>query len=141
MTIIGGKGEIGLHGTVGILNVGEGDTKLSFDPNNPQERERAAKIVTEMLRLGFAIMIEVEIGGEKLFRRVHAFDESTCEYVIFGDAHEPAAAATTGEARAEGTEAPGAPPAPKPKGRRARTSTIIPASAVRAVGVARSAGG
>ncbi|MEO8391171.1 hypothetical protein [Polaromonas sp.] len=37
-------------GSVGILNVGDGDTKLSFDPKNPAERIRAARIVRDMIR-------------------------------------------------------------------------------------------
>lgn len=131
MSIVGGVGEIGLFGRMEILNVGDGDTKLSFDPKNDSERKRAAKIVTEMLRLGFAVMVEVEVAGEKLFRRVHSFLEDTCEYVIFGDSNEAIeqeAAPGTGEA---GTQR---------RVRKARP-VRVPAERARAVGIARSAGG
>jgi hypothetical protein len=44
--------------SLSILNVGHGDTKLTFDKDKPEERERAALIVGEMLRKGFAILVE-----------------------------------------------------------------------------------
>lgn len=71
-----------MDGSVGILNVGAGDTKLSFDPNNPAERIRAARIVRDMLRRGYALLIEVERDGKKQFERAIDFREDTCEYVI-----------------------------------------------------------
>ena len=37
-------------GEIGILNVGAGDTKLTFDKNNPAERIRSARIVAEYHR-------------------------------------------------------------------------------------------
>jgi hypothetical protein len=73
------------NGSVAILNVGEGDTKLSFDPEKPVERERAAKIITDMLRRGYAIMIHVgEKDGVREYRRAAGFDPKTCEYLIVG---------------------------------------------------------
>lgn len=74
-----------MSGIVEILSVGEGDTKLSFDKSNPVERERAKRIVTDMLRRGYAILVQV--GGtdlEPLYRRAREFDPETCEYVIAG---------------------------------------------------------
>lgn len=68
-----------------ILNVGEGDTKLTFDPDKPVERERAARIVTDMLRRGYAILIHAgEKDGEPIYRRAKRFDPKTCEYLIDG---------------------------------------------------------
>lgn len=49
-------------GSVGILNVGTGDIRLAFDKNNPAECIRAARIVKDMLRRGFALLVEVEPG-------------------------------------------------------------------------------
>jgi hypothetical protein len=72
-----------MSGEVGILNVGAGDTKLSFDPKNPAERIRAARIVKDMIRRGYALLIEVDDGnGGKVTRRATDFDENTCEYII-----------------------------------------------------------
>lgn len=77
------------NGTVGILNVGAGDTKLSFDKSNPAERKRAAGIVSDMLKRGFAILIQVgEKGGEPIYQRAKAFDHETCEYIIAGGPDE-----------------------------------------------------
>lgn len=128
--IIGGMGEIGIHGTAAILNVGDGDTKLSFDPTRPEERARAAKIVAEMLRLGFSIMIEVDDGkGGKTFTRVKEFREDVCEYMISGG-HDPDVA-EVGQTQA----------APAGKRKPARKLRSVPAESTRAVAVARSAGG
>lgn len=70
---------------VSILNVGEGDTKLSFDPAKPVERERASTIVSDMLRRGYAILVQVgEKDGEPIYKRAKAFDPKTCEYLIDG---------------------------------------------------------
>lgn len=74
-------------GEIGILNVGTGDTKLVFDPKNPEDMARAAKTITDMLRRGYCILIEVgkDAKGELLYRRVREFDETSFEYVIAGD--------------------------------------------------------
>ena len=107
--------------SLGILNVGAGDTKLSFDPANPEERARAARIVTDMLKRGFALLIEVgkDDQGRPLYRRADGFDETACEYIIV----EPDVA-----------DAP-APASKKTRGRR------IPAEKTTGVAVSRIAGG
>ncbi len=72
-------------GELGILNVGAGDTKLSFDPTKPAECERAAAVVMDMLRRGYAIMVQVgERDGKPLYMRAESFDPATCEYLIVG---------------------------------------------------------
>jgi len=72
-------------GQLGILNVGAGDTKISFDKDKPEDRARAAQIVTDMIRRGYAIMIVVgERNGQPLYQRAVDFDPQTCEYVIMG---------------------------------------------------------
>lgn len=73
------------NGTLGVLNVGAGDTKLSFDPTKPAECERAAAVVVDMLRRGYAIMVQVgERDGKPLYMRAESFDPATCEYLIVG---------------------------------------------------------
>lgn len=134
-------------GTVGILNVGAGDTKLSFDPNNSAERIRAARIVKDMLRRGYALLVEVERDGKRVFTRATDFLEDVCEYVIAdfdpltaaeADAEEEAQGGQESQAE-EGAAAPGGAGA-APKGRRVVKRTVKAESA-RAVAVARSAGG
>ena len=142
-------------GQIGILNVGAGDTKLTFDKNNPAEMIRSARIVTDMLRRGYALLIEIDDGkGGKVYTRAHEFREDTCEYIIAdfdptpaqtnqeemnherGDDVEPAAAAGDGAA-AEGSE----PEITIKKGRPKRKPLAIPASGVTGIAVSRSAGG
>lgn len=124
-----------MKGQIGILNVGAGDTKLSFDKSNPAERDRAAKIVTDMLRRGYAIMVEAgkDEKGEPLYRRAHAFDPETCEYLIFGES-------TDATEQPAGIEPPAA-PGPRARGRKAGSTRRVPADSTHAVSVARSAGG
>jgi hypothetical protein len=68
-----------MSGTLGILNVGAGDTKLSFDPKNPVECIRAARIVKDMVRRGYALLVD---AGDGRYQRVREFDDSKYEYII-----------------------------------------------------------
>ena len=144
------SGEIG---TIGILNVGHGDTKLSFDPANPADAIRAARIVKDMLRRGYALLVEVVEGDKKEFRRVYDFDENTHEYIIADfdpviaeqeDSDEREAAAESGAEGAAGVYTPpveevaGAPAGSKPPRRGTRR---LPAASTRGVAVGRTAGG
>lgn len=118
-------------GVVAILNVGAGDTKISFDPTKPEEVARAAKIVKDMIRRGFVLLIEVG-RDEKgpLYRRADDFDEKTAEYIIAGETHdeaEPSAAQSSeGETKKQKTK---------------RGCTRVAAARTNAVAVARTAGG
>lgn len=135
-------------GEVGILNVGAGDTKLSFDPKNPAERIRAARIVKDMIRRGYALLVETNPGSGVYVRAID-FKEDVCEYVIAD--FDPVTAAEAdaqeeqqnghqqGEA-GEGTAPATGTPAPARRGRKPRERSI-PAESARAVSVARSAGG
>lgn len=66
------------NGTLEILNVGRGDVKISFDSTNAAEAIRAKRIIKDMLRRGYALLVEVD--GK--FSRVKEFDETAGEYVI-----------------------------------------------------------
>lgn len=138
-------------GSIGILNVGAGDTKLTFDKNNPAELIRSSRIVTDMLRRGYALLIEVpgKKGQKPTYQRVHAFLEDTAEYII-ADLDPVQAAATdeaeraqgqSGEEAAAGTAAEPPTESPSPKLRPGRKARTVPASGTTGVAVARSAGG
>jgi len=136
-----------MNGSVGVLSVGAGDTKLSFDPANPAERIRAARIVRDMLRRGYALLIEVERDGKKVFTRALDFHEDVCEYVIAD--YDPTAAApaasnegtTDGQqGKAEADPAQGD-PAPVAAPKRGTVKRTVKAESTRAVAVARTAGG
>lgn len=98
-----------MTGTVGILNVGAGDTKLTFDKSNPAECIRAARIVKDMLRRGYALLIEVKVGRKTTTRRVYDFDEAHCEY-----RHLPGALRYLPEEAGGGDRARGNPGHPAP---------------------------
>lgn len=119
-----------MNGSVGILNVGAGDTKLTFDKSNPVERERAAKIVADMLKRGYALLVQIGTKkGEPVYRRAHAFDPKTCEYIVAGAPDETIDIGTE-IARAE-----------KPRRGRPPKMHRLPAEFTRAVSVGRTAGG
>lgn len=101
--------------SIAVLNCGAGDTKFTFDSNAPDEVDRARDIVTDMLRRGYCISINV--GGK--MERVTAFDPKTDEYEI----------KTTEPAADEG----------KPKGKPGRKK--VPAKGTSGVAVGRTAGG
>lgn len=134
-------------GSVGILNVGDGDTKLSFDPKNPAERIRAARIVRDMIRRGYALLVEVEVDGEKRFTRATDFNEDVCEYVIADFDPLTAAEADSQEHQddkqnqTESSPATTAGTPGAPRGRRTYTKRSVAAESTRAVVVAPIAGG
>lgn len=109
--------------TVSILNVGHGDTTLSFDPGSPADMEHAKRTVQDMLRRGYAIMVQVgEEDGEPIYRRARSFDPETCEYVIVGVPADDAPSAKAAKAkkprekRVKATEAPASAIAPSAGG-------------------------
>ena len=69
-------------GTLNCLNVGSGDTVFSFDNKDPAETIRACRIVKDMLRRGYALLVEVERDGVKAFERALDFDEKNARYII-----------------------------------------------------------
>lgn len=80
-----------MSGTLEILNVGRGDVKISYDSNDAAEAIRAKRIINDMLRRGYALLVEVD-GKHS---RVKEFDEKAGEYVIADfdpEAEEPPSA-------------------------------------------------
>lgn len=136
-------------GVVSILNVGAGDMKLTFDRCDVAERLRSSRIVRDMLRRGYVLLIEVDRDGTSAYERVLEFRDDVCEYIIAdfdSEAAMPptATAAAVGdthgterEAEARGEDA-AAGAAPK---RRGRPRKAVPAESARVVAIARSAGG
>lgn len=121
-----------MTGSVGILNVGAGDTKLVFDPSKPDEVKKSAAIVTDMIRRGFVLLIEVG-HDEKgpVYRRAHDFDPETAEYIVAGAPAETIEKETPTNAKPKST----------PRRRSRKAQERIPASSTKAVAVARVAGG
>lgn len=63
---------------VDVLNTGYGDFELSFDPNRPDEVQKAKETITDMLKRGYAIFIR---QGTETFR-VRKFDPDKNVYII-----------------------------------------------------------
>jgi hypothetical protein len=70
--------------SLSILNVGEGDTKLTFDKDKPLELERTRRIIGDMLKLGYAILVRVgeTVSGKPKYRRATGFDPTHDEYLV-----------------------------------------------------------
>jgi hypothetical protein len=134
-------------GMIGILNVGAGDTKLIFDKSKPAECIRSGRIVTDMLRRGYALLIEVtDANGVKAYTRVREFREDVCEYII-ADFDPTQAAESDEDAHAQGEQSEEAEasaeskPAGKSKAKRALKTRAVPAAGTTGIAVSRSAGG
>jgi hypothetical protein len=65
-------------GSLSILNVYEGDVKITFDKDNPVETIRARRMILDLVRRGYALLIEVD-GA---YQRAIDFDEKVGEYII-----------------------------------------------------------
>jgi hypothetical protein len=61
-----------------VLNTGYGDLEVSFDPNKPDEVQKAKETITDMLKRGYAIFVQQ--GGETV--RVRKFDANRNVYII-----------------------------------------------------------
>ncbi len=121
-------------GTVQILNVGEGDLTLSFDKKNPEEVERARKIIEDMLKRGYALLVQVGTKkGIPVYQRATGFDPKTCEYIVASSAEESVDIGK--EIEGMRTTASSGKPSKR------KTKTRVPADKTRAVSVARTAGG
>lgn len=70
-------------GRLDILNVADGDTKLVFDENDPEELARGKEIIEDMLRRGYTILVEVKKrNGQPGLRRVKRFNPKRGTYII-----------------------------------------------------------
>lgn len=139
-----------MSGRVSVLNVTGGDIELRFNSADVAERIRAGRVVRDMLRRGYALLVEVERNGEKAFERALDFDETKNVYIIADYAPEEVVAGPTlkketrdgasesgADQVAEGAAA-GEAVQPRRRGRRRKE---LPAGETRAVAVSRSAGG
>ena len=63
---------------IDVLNTGYGDFELRFDPNKPDEVQKAKETITDMLKRGYAIFVR---QGKETFR-VRKFDADKNVYII-----------------------------------------------------------
>jgi hypothetical protein len=122
------NGKLGLFGVVNILNVAHGDTEISFKGDDPEEVERSKLIITDMLRRGYTIMIEVQDEGIFHMKRVLDFDPKTTSYIVAA----PPPADFVPETESSSDVAPR---------KRKQNRRHVPAKDTRGVAIGRSAGG
>lgn len=63
---------------IDVLNTGYGDFELRFDPDKPDEVQKAKETITDMLKRGYAIFVR---QGKETFR-VRKFDPDRNVYII-----------------------------------------------------------
>lgn len=137
-----------MSGIVSVLNVTGGDIELRFDKSDAAERIRACRVVRDMLRRGYALLVEVERDGVKAFERALDFDETKGVYLIADydpRIGEPVLKKETQDGASEGgadqAAEVGAASESESGKRRGRPRKELPAESTRAVAVSRSAGG
>lgn len=108
-------------GKIDCLNTGKGHAEIKIDDTDPIELERGKRIISDMLRRGYALFVH---GPDGKLSRVEQFKPDTMTYVI---GMEPA-----GQAEER-------PPAPKSRGRPRKGEVSAATSHVTAI--APSAGG
>lgn len=132
-------------GTLSILNVYEGDVEITYDTNDAAEAIRARRIITDMIRRGYALLIEVEKG---VYQRVVDFDERRGRYIIAD--FDPSYAerpksnegdSDNGQKESEAIEADAGEVPPKIRSQRGRPRKSVAMEQASAVAIARSAGG
>lgn len=106
--------------------------KITFDKNNVAETIRAKRIVSDMLRRGYALVVEVKRKGKTAYERIKAFDEARAEYIIADLDSEVAAEA---DKQVDSNIV-----TPPKRGRPPKTSRL-PMQSTRATAIGRSAGG
>lgn len=117
-----------MTGSLCVLNVGAGDIEVRFNPHQPEEIERAIKMLRDMQQRGYAILVKQDDGS---YARAIEIDATHACYVISGELAAPPAT----------DEPEPATEPPKKNGRRRRGYRRQPIATSHAVGVARSAGG
>ena len=110
-------------GQLEVLSVGHGHIRIKFDKDDAVEIERARRIIADMLRRGYVLLVE----HDGKMQRVRRFDIKTDEYIV---ADGPLYAA---EVASEPTEQPR-------RGRKSREKRV-PLKKGKATGVAPTAGG
>ncbi len=135
-------------GILSCLNVAGGDIAISFDTKDQQEAIRAKRIIKDMMKRGYALLVKMPDGT---YQRALEFDEQAGEYIIADhdpdEAERPAVKMeeiTQGEVTLkDGKEAAAGAEEASERGARKRKAgrRRLAMETSSAVGVARSAGG
>lgn len=126
-------------GSLSILNVYEGDVKITFDTKDAAETIRARRMIQDLIRRGYALLIEVD-GA---YQRAIDFDQQVGEYIIadFDPTHRLKTQEGNEENGKEDSQEAEEETPPKIRSQRGRPRRRIPMEQADAVAIARSAGG
>jgi len=113
-----------------VLSISKGDLKITVGPGRA-DRERAKKLISDMLRAGYAIFVETDKGPV----RVQGFEPDHMAYLVL----EKEEAGADEQAAQAPEEAPAPNPRRTRKARSARRE--IPVAGSKATAVGRTAGG
>ncbi len=129
--------EVICPGMLEVLSVGKGDIKLTVGGSDPEEVDKARRVIEEMLRKGYAIYVETDTG----VRRVKKFNKYRLTYII-AEVAEPEPAPPEPEPES-GKPKPATRKAPVSKSTKASTvvEREVPLAGSRAKAVGRTAGG
>ena len=126
-----------------VLNTGSGHVRITYDPGNEAEVEKARRTVELMLLRGFALFVDT---GDGQLKRVKGFSPNVGAYLVDTAPDE----AQQSKAEADATPGGAAAVAKKSacwcgralhhRGRHAKTKAV-PVKGTRAVAVGRTAGG
>jgi hypothetical protein len=103
-----------MTGVLEVLNAGLGDVKVTFEGKSPYEIANDILMIRDMMKQGYAIMVQLEDGS---YKRVRSVNEKHQTYVI----------------RTEKSE--------KAERKSKKAPTQVPVATTRATSVGRSAGG
>lgn len=112
-----GAGPAPAVGSLSILNVGAGDLRFRFDQNEPAEVEAAKRVIEDLLKRGYTILVRV---GDEL-QKVSSFDPE-CECYLVSEVPAESAA----EAPIRGPRRRGRPPKAKVPMRAAEATALAP---------------
>jgi hypothetical protein len=162
MTTVEADIEVVCPGMLEVLSIGKGDLKLSFDPEDADDTAKARVVIEEMLRKGYSIFVETDVGPA----RVQRFSPERMAYVItelapgiepttgptdddgildaevVPDSPELAPGPTVAEQTGVGPPEDASVPPKRPRGRPKKTvDKDVPLAGSKATAVGRTAGG
>lgn len=116
-------------GQVSVLNVGAGDISVTFNSLDEAEGRKAVRMLTDMVRRGYAVCLQLPDGT---YQRVTEVDAAHGRYVVQIPEADPLPDGMAEE-----------PERTRRRGKAARKTRSVsqPISQGKAVGIARSAGG
>ena len=87
--------------TLEVLNVGQGDKEMHIEDTTPEERDKLAETVTDLMKKGFALFL---IQGQDS-RQIKGYDKESHQWLLLSDAKTSPKKAGTQKVSAKGSKA------------------------------------